>query len=583
MEIDGVRNRPSYRKEELAMEPSSVVPTPSALEVHARRRPKGNGLPATKNGPRSKQTRLLALALAMPILAAASSALAVQSHVQASCNGVEIVNQTREDGDVGGAPWVDASAEASKLGLRADISAGSDGPDGRGCDVLATFSNTVEIQPGSSGLSVGAPVKLMATVYVEGELSAVLDGPPDLGGAPANSYVADAMADALFSVTAPLRPVCHTDDGREFCEPAEVLRFLAGGRRNLEGVGPYPPDMVESKSIAYAWYWFTTTDPGDQDQQFQICDWLRGCVAEDPPPPPPPDYRGTRTFLMDAFVGDQLQLDGQLSITADGNYGFGGVSFPVGAGHGLLVSLAPAAGFEGLQLSYELSSTPPVNHKPVCQPGDLQATVGVATQLPAACSDADGDPLTIAIVDQGANGTATVDGQTIVYTPTRVGTDSFTYTASDGTLTSDPVTVTVSTRASLTMTIQSGLVVFAKKADDDQAHFTGKLGVDGQQLSCGSDFSVTLNVTVFAQTVPGSAFQSKSKGKLCVYARKAGGAGAVERVTLDLRKNTFLVKLSKVDLSSLTNPVKPWLEVDGLGTGQTIQMKQGKNRWTYSD
>jgi hypothetical protein len=561
---------------------STVAPTPSAQEVHARRRPQGDAAPATKDMLRSKRASSLAVALAIPMLAAVSPALAAQSHVQASCDGREIVNQTRENGDVGGAPWVDTSAEASKLGLRADIGAGSDGPDGRECDVLATFSNTVEIQPGSSGLSVGAPVKLIATVNVEGELSAVVGGPPDPGGAPENSYWADAMGDVLFSVTAPLRPVCHTDDGREFCEPAEVLRFLAGGRRNLEGVGPYPPDMLESLSFAYAWYWFTTTDPGDQDQQFQICNWLTGCVSEDPPPPPPPDYRGTRTFLMDAFVGDQLQLDGQLSISADGNHGWGHAALPVGVGHGLLVSLAPAAGFEGLQLSYELSSTPPVNHKPVCQPGDLQATVGVATQLPAACSDADGDALTIAITTQGTNGTATVDGQTIVYTPNRVGTDSFSYTASDGTLTSDPVTVTVSTRASLTMAIQSGLVVFAtKRGHDDQAHFTGKLGVDGQQLSCGSDFSVTLNVTVFSQTVPGSAFQSKSKGKLCVYARKAGGAGGVERVTLDLRKNTFVVKLSKVDLSTLTNPVKPWLEVDGLGTGQTIQMKQGKNRWTY--
>jgi hypothetical protein len=55
-----------------------------------------------------------------------------------------------------------------------------------------------------------------------------------------------------------------------------------------------------------------------------------------------------------------------------------------------------------------------------------------------------GGALSVSAVTQGANGTVTTDGQTVTYTPeaTFFGTDSFTYTATDG-LTSAVGTVTV--------------------------------------------------------------------------------------------------------------------------------------------
>jgi len=623
---------------------------------------------------------VLVLALATASLAAVPCARAAQSHLEAHCDSELIVDETSESGGVSGFPWADASASASQLALRAETNAASGGPDDRQCDVLTTFSNTVQIDPGSSGLSAGDPVVLEATVIVDGQLSSgISSGPPGPSDPPTDSYWSAASADTGFRITAPERPVCVTDDGREVCEPAELLRFYAGGYRDLRGYGPYPPDTFYRLSDNYIWSWFATGDLGDHDSHNQICSWESGCAVESPPfPPLLPDYRGTRTFLVDALVGDRLQLDGQLNIGAGANHGSAHASFGFGGGRGFRAALAPATGFEGLQLTYELAPAAadlppscdpvaketdedipvadvltcadespatltysmvigpahgqatlygdghytyapaadfdgqdsfqvtatdaggntsaratitvtvlPVDDKPVCQPKDLQATVGVAAQLLADCSDVDGDTLTIAIADQGASGTATVDGQTIVYTPNDPGPDSFTYTASDGTLTSDPVTVNVDNEAppaSLTMTVQNGLVVFSRKGPaDDRARFTGSFAVEGQTLSCGSDVTVSVNGALFAQTVPGSAFQSKNGGNLCVYERSADGAEGIQRLALNLRAKTFVVKLSDAaEISLLTNPVTLGLEIDGLVTDQTIQMRQARSRWTYS-
>ena len=62
-------------------------------------------------------------------------------------------------------------------------------------------------------------------------------------------------------------------------------------------------------------------------------------------------------------------------------------------------------------------------------------------------ADANGDPLTVAVVTPPSNGTVSLgsDGS-FTYTPTAgfIGIDSFTYAASDGTSTSSPATVSVS-------------------------------------------------------------------------------------------------------------------------------------------
>ncbi|HSB77749.1 MAG TPA: Ig-like domain-containing protein, partial [Candidatus Methylomirabilis sp.] len=65
-------------------------------------------------------------------------------------------------------------------------------------------------------------------------------------------------------------------------------------------------------------------------------------------------------------------------------------------------------------------------------------------------TDVEGNPLTIVAVTQGANGTVLNDGNSVTYTSSAAfsGTDSFSYTVSDGSLTATAaVTVTVSAAA----------------------------------------------------------------------------------------------------------------------------------------
>lgn len=86
-----------------------------------------------------------------------------------------------------------------------------------------------------------------------------------------------------------------------------------------------------------------------------------------------------------------------------------------------------------------------VNDAPVAD--DKSATVqedaSVAVTLTG--SDVDGDAITFALASQPTNGTATLSGSTVTYTPNAnyTGQDTFTYTANDGTADSQPATVTI--------------------------------------------------------------------------------------------------------------------------------------------
>ena len=94
------------------------------------------------------------------------------------------------------------------------------------------------------------------------------------------------------------------------------------------------------------------------------------------------------------------------------------------------------------------SAQPPVNHAPTAAPVAITTDEDTAAAVALSGEDADGDDLTFAVVDGPAHGSLSGEGSSLVYTPEAnwSGTDSFTYTVSDGVLTSAAATVTITVR-----------------------------------------------------------------------------------------------------------------------------------------
>ena len=207
---------------------------------------------------------------------------------------------------------------------------------------------------------------------------------------------------------------------------------------------------------------------------------------------------------------------GQAEVTSDGHYTY----MPGQDWNGQDAFEVTATGPDGFSAPLPVTVTvDPVNDEPACQSRSVVANVGETAVLDAECWDVDGDALTIAIASQGTKGSAVASGLTIEYTPTQAGSDAFELTASDGTLTSAPATITVTNWQNGTLEVASGLVAFGKVPGDDRARLQGTVSVPAEAGSCARDVTVALNGTVFTQTVSGSTFQVKSKGRRCVYER----------------------------------------------------------------
>ena len=88
----------------------------------------------------------------------------------------------------------------------------------------------------------------------------------------------------------------------------------------------------------------------------------------------------------------------------------------------------------------------PGNNPPIANADTATTTAGTAVSIPVLNNDSDPDnnPLTIGAVSNVVNGTATITGNTITYTPAAgVSSGSFSYTNFDGTTQSSPALVTV--------------------------------------------------------------------------------------------------------------------------------------------
>ncbi|MAL83829.1 MAG: hypothetical protein CMF11_05725 [Idiomarina sp.] len=123
-----------------------------------------------------------------------------------------------------------------------------------------------------------------------------------------------------------------------------------------------------------------------------------------------------------------------------------------------------------------------------------EVTAQTATQLSidvlANDTDADGDTLNVTDVSTPENGTATIEGDAILYTSSDgyTGTDSFTYTITDG---EDEAS------AEVTITVQQSVSISGKVVDSPIANATVTVSIGGETYTATADAegAYTLDVT----------------------------------------------------------------------------------------
>ena len=232
------------------------------------------------------------------------------------------------------------------------------------------------------------------------------------------------------------------------------------------------------------------------------------------------------TVDIDVLANDS-DADGDtltLSAKTDGQHG------TVSLKGDQFVTYTPDAGFTGTDsftytatdgqggsatgtVSVTVTAEPVTNKKPVAiaDTATVQEGDTVDIDVLANDSDADGDTLTLSAKTDGQHGTVSLKGdQFVTYTPDAgfTGTDSFTYTATDGqggsatgtvsvTVTAEPVTNKKPVAIADTATVQEGdtvdIDVLANDSDADGDTLTLSAKTDGQHgtVSLKGDQSVT--------------------------------------------------------------------------------------------
>jgi VCBS repeat-containing protein len=227
-----------------------------------------------------------------------------------------------------------------------------------------------------------------------------------------------------------------------------------------------------------------------------VCQDITIETSEDTPRTTDPDCSdvddalATLTFQIETQPGHGTAevIDGQLRYEPDENY-FGPDSFTYSASDGDLTS-APAA------VNMTVGG---INEAPVCQDVVLNTNEDTTGSAAPDCFDIDNDlsSLTYQIVTPPAHGAAAVVAGELRYTPEENynGPDTFTYTASDGALTSLAATVTVTVAAMNDLP--------DTQADGYQAVFGTELVVSAAEGLLANDSDVeSPNLTAVAGTGP---------------------------------------------------------------------------------
>lgn len=176
---------------------------------------------------------------------------------------------------------------------------------------------------------------------------------------------------------------------------------------------------------------------------------------------------------------------------------------------------------DGQSLSNVATVTVTVVNRPPVAVNDTASTnqgKAVAIGVLANDTDPDGDPLSVTNLTVPANGTATVANGIVTYTPKSafVGTDTFTYQASDGSAASNVATVTIQVNATTNT---------PPVAANDTASTNKNSAVSIPVLANDTDANGdVLSVANLTQPASGSTVVLNANGTV-TYTPKAGFAG----------------------------------------------------------
>ena len=266
-----------------------------------------------------------------------------------------------------------------------------------------------------------------------------------------------------------------------------------------------------------------------------------------------------------------VEIDGSLTYTPDTDFaGIDTISYTISDGSG------------GSDTGAGAVTIAAVNDAPVAV-DDASATTednAVVIAVLGNDSDVDGDTLSVIGTTDGANGTVTTDGFSVTYTPDADfnGTDSFTYTISDGNGEVDSGTVTLAVGA-----VEDTPVAAADAAttDEDQAVVIAVLAndtdVDGDTLTVtavtnGANGTATTDGTVLTYT-PDADFNGTDTIMYTISDGNGGTDTAVVTVTIDDVNDPVLgaVVIAGLDGgvpeedTELTADTSALTDADGLG------------------
>ncbi|MFQ3787927.1 Ig-like domain-containing protein [Halomonas sp. A29] len=194
----------------------------------------------------------------------------------------------------------------------------------------------------------------------------------------------------------------------------------------------------------------------------------------------------------------RLDVTTSLQAWADGQPNYGWAFLPLGS-DGWDFSSAEGSVPPKLIVEYrfEGSGEPPVNNPPVANDDSASTTQGTAVEIDVLAndSDPDGDPLTVIGFTQPANGSVTLSPNgNLTYTPMPgfVGDDTFTYSAWDGALESDPASVHVTVEPESSTPPTTGSVQFQQ----GQGGYTGIKDTYLHQASPNASQAASTSLTV---------------------------------------------------------------------------------------